>query len=135
MNTKRASPDWTVCIGLHNFGDAHPAYFNHHAGRWVHLDGRTGTARLSSLQTTGFTVGQLFVQTIMHDSSLVELQIDAFAARYDLRIISPFRSAVVTKPSKAHGILGRRIVSNAIAQSLGWPSMQSSSDERFADLG
>jgi len=121
MKTGRAPQDWSVWIGRHDAGRFHPAYFNHFGTS--RLGFTHGFLQLSRFQSTGFTVGRLFIQTLMLTPPQLMVDHDGFAAGYGLRTILPFKGTISNRPTVVHDLTTRHIVSCDAARALGIRTM------------
>ena len=101
MESKDVPPDWVVWIGRCTFGVSNPNS-NHHRGQiFVPPSKPADPPEVFCFQSTGFTVGPLFFQTLMltPSSAPYRFYADAFATEFDLRVIHPPASVLQEGPS------------------------------------
>ncbi len=120
MRHRMAPPGWTVWVGKVDLKSEHPAIANHHGANGLRF-GPAGLPEPWRFQSTGFTVGSVFFQTLMIDAQLDPVKI---GKQFDLRVIHPFRGPISGDPAPAFlDRMGFFAVSNAFAQALGMKSI------------
>jgi hypothetical protein len=98
METLNIPRTWTIWAGLHDHGSKHPGMANHLG--MIAID---TSSQLKHFQSTGFTVGKLFIQTYMSSPlSILDAQlISEFSGLYDFLVISP-NQETITQPKKLY---------------------------------
>lgn len=123
MKTEFPPKHWKIFIGRHDPAGDHPAFFNHFGILSVSISKSDGSTRIHPIQSTGFTVGSLFVQSISIDRyTESNIEIPDFSKLYDMRQIFPYISDIKTKPFIKHDPQSREIISNKLANICGIPT-------------
>jgi hypothetical protein len=79
---------WTIWLGEQDDNDDHPGWFNHHGS--AQFLSAAGQSFVYAMQSTGFGVGKLMVQTMTFSPFYQrEVNVHGFAAHYDLRVLHP----------------------------------------------
>jgi hypothetical protein len=120
MERQAPPPGWTIWMGYVQLDGRHPGTANHHGcvGISTYPD---GLPKPLYFQSTGFTVGTVFFQTVLFsESSGIQYDPDAVANECDLRTIHPFRGAIDLAP-RVLNWQALEGISNAFAHALGMP--------------
>lgn len=123
MRNGTVPQNWTIWIGRAEISDEHPAAANHIGAFGVCPTG-TGDLAPFFFQSTGFTVGTIFFQTLMLTKPGLCPNAGMIAERFDLRRLHPKGQSIGDAPRK----LSRGsffAVSNAFAQALGIQTFES----------
>ncbi len=119
METGSVPTNWTIWIGRHDPHNLHPAMFNHFGMTQCMWPGLQAIA--PGGQTSGFTVGRLFVRTetmlVMFPQRTLLNQLEAH--NFGLLPIHPPVCEITLLPPKVHGRLALQRFINASARQLG----------------
>lgn len=122
MDTGSVPEGWAILLGSIQLEGRHPA-MNNHFGHTQAYGDKAGTwIKTTHFQSTGFTIGNLMLQTFSYYPSrehMFPVQPEVIAERHDLKLITPSVEPISSAPERVQTLDGFYTVSEYGALALG----------------